>query len=138
MQYRIETIEAAIAGILPLVKAGVVLAFHGEMGAGKTTLCAALGKALRVQEAISSPTYGFINEYLGYKDGQELPIAHFDWYRVDDAEDLIDIGVLDYFDRSEFCCWIEWSERAPELLPENTVHIYIEIVDEVTRSLKVQ
>jgi tRNA threonylcarbamoyladenosine biosynthesis protein TsaE len=138
MQYQIGTIETAIAAILPKVQASAVLAFHGEMGAGKTTLCAALGKALQVQEAISSPTYGFINEYLGFKDGQELPIAHFDWYRVDGGEALIDIGVLDYFDRSEFCCWIEWSERAPELLPENTVHIYIDIVDEVTRNLRME
>ena len=108
-----------------------VVAFHGGMGAGKTTFIHALCEEMQVSSTISSPTFSIINEY-SYPGGN---ILHIDLYRLKDEEEAIRAGVEDCL-YSCNTCLIEWPERAPGILPENTLHTYLEIVDTQTRRLR--
>ena len=106
-------------------------AFYAPMGAGKTTLIHALCEYLGVSSAISSPTFALINEYTGKR---EKTIYHMDWYRLKDEAEAIQAGIEDCL-MSEQLCLIEWPEKAPSLLPDNTFTIHIEISDPVTRRI---
>ena len=101
-----ETIGAALGKIIP---AGTVIAYRGDLGAGKTAFTRGLARGLGYQEPVTSPTYTVCNEYLGGR----LPLFHFDMYRLRSAEDLWDIGWDDYLDRGGICA-VEWSENVPE------------------------
>ncbi|HKL40904.1 MAG TPA: tRNA (adenosine(37)-N6)-threonylcarbamoyltransferase complex ATPase subunit type 1 TsaE [Cryomorphaceae bacterium] len=98
-------------------------AFYGKMGAGKTTLINSILKVLGVEEGGSSPTFSLVNEYEG-RLGE--PIYHFDFYRVEDLEEVYDIGYEDYFFSTNYC-FIEWPERVEELLPDDVVKIKIRV-----------
>jgi tRNA threonylcarbamoyladenosine biosynthesis protein TsaE len=108
-----------------------IWAFHAEMGTGKTTFIHALCEVLGVKTAISSPTFAIINEYSSPEVGT---IYHMDWYRLKDEREAMNAGVEDSLISQELCL-IEWPENAPGLLPDDTFHIYITIVDENTRRL---
>lgn len=112
-----EKIGAAIGKIIP---AGTVLAYRGDLGAGKTAFTRGLARGLGFTEAVTSPTYTIVNEYLGGR----LPLFHFDMYRLSSADDLFDIGWEDYLDRGGVCA-VEWSENVAEALPEDTVWVDI-------------
>lgn len=110
-----------------------VWAFHGEMGSGKTTFIHALCEILGVASAIGSPTYAIINEYKA----AAIPIIyHMDWYRLKDEEEAIQAGVEDSLYSNELCL-IEWPDKAPGLLPQQTLHLYLSVVDNHHRSLYV-
>ena len=111
-----------------------IWAFHAPMGAGKTTFINALCKdVLEVKDAVSSPTFAIINEY-------ESPVAgtiyHMDWYRLKGEEEAVQAGVGDALLSGCFCL-IEWPDIAPVLLPGDTLHIYLNLVNESTRQLTV-
>jgi tRNA threonylcarbamoyladenosine biosynthesis protein TsaE len=89
-----------------------VVAFYGEMGAGKTTLIKAICEAMGVKSPISSPTYSIVNEYMSDKG----KIYHFDFYRIKNVDEAYDLGYEDYF-YSKAYCFIEWPERVEGLLP---------------------
>ena len=89
-----------------------VVAFEGEMGAGKTTLIRALCAALDVADDVSSPTFALVNEY---RDGRDQPVYHFDFYRIDSEEEAERIGASEYFD-SGYLCLVEWPVRVAGLL----------------------
>lgn len=108
------------------------VAFHGSMGAGKTTFISALCRHLGVNETAASPSFAIINEYKAHPSG-EL-IYHFDFYRLDSAADAMEIGAEDYFYSGNLCL-IEWPERVEELLPEDCVHVSIG-ADELTDKRK--
>ncbi|MFL9481209.1 tRNA (adenosine(37)-N6)-threonylcarbamoyltransferase complex ATPase subunit type 1 TsaE [Chitinophagaceae bacterium LWZ2-11] len=108
-----------------------VWALHAPMGAGKTTLIHNLCELLGVTDAISSPTFAIINEYTSKEAGT---IYHMDWYRIKDEEDAIQAGVEDSLLSGNFCL-VEWPEKAPGILPDNTFDVYIEVLDEATRRL---
>lgn len=112
-----EKIGAAVGKIIP---AGTVLAYRGDLGAGKTAFTRGLARGLGFTEAVTSPTYTIVNEYLGGR----LPLFHFDMYRLSSADDLFDIGWEDYLDRGGVCA-VEWSENVAEALPEDTVWVEI-------------
>ena len=112
-----EKIGAAVGRIIP---AGTVLAYRGDLGAGKTAFTRGLARGLGFTEAVTSPTYTIVNEYLGGR----LPLFHFDMYRLSSADDLFDIGWEDYLDRGGVCA-VEWSENVTEALPEDTVWVDI-------------
>ena len=113
-----EKIGAAVGRIIP---AGTVLAYRGDLGAGKTAFTRGLARGLGFTEAVTSPTYTIVNEYLGGR----LPLFHFDMYRLSSADDLFDIGWEDYLDRGGVCA-VEWSENVADAMPEGTVYVTIE------------
>lgn len=90
-----------------------IVAFYGEMGAGKTTLIKALCEELGVKDTISSPTYSLVNEY---RAGNGQKIYHFDFYRINSQDEAYDLGYEDYFYSGAYC-FIEWPEKIAELLP---------------------
>ncbi len=119
-----ETIEKA-KEIAARLEPGDVLALHGELGAGKSVLARGIMRALGVtDEALPSPTFAIIQEY----EGRSCRVAHMDWYRLSGPEELEAIGVRDYF-RPPWICLIEWPERAPELLPQHTRHLFLSFGD---------
>ncbi len=110
-----------------------VIALHGEMGAGKTTFVRAFCSAMGVQGIVNSPTFSLVNEYVT-KDGQG--ICHMDWYRLNTADEVRQAGLEEYL-YSGMICLVEWPERAPGLLPGDTIHAWLEVLDAETRRLSV-
>ena len=107
-------------------QAGDCFALHGDLGAGKSFLARAMMRALGVtDEALPSPTFAIIQEYDA---SNTIKVAHMGWYRLEDSFDVANLGVDEFF-AAPWVTLIEWSERAPELLPHHTVHIYIELDD---------
>ena len=94
---------------------GTVLAFRGDLGAGKTAFTRGLARGLDCREQVTSPTYTIVNEYLGGR----LPLFHFDMYRLRSADDLFDIGWDDYLERGGICA-VEWSEKVAEALEKHS------------------
>ncbi len=114
-----EQTEALGADLAGQLQPGTVLAYTGDLGAGKTAFTRGLARGLGITERVTSPTYTIVNEY----EGGRLPLFHFDLYRLADEDELYDIGWEDYLARSGICA-VEWSERAPTLLrPDLIVRI---------------
>lgn len=101
------------------------VALVGAMGAGKTTLVGALAHALGVDDDVNSPTFSIINEY---RDANDEPIYHFDFYRIETPEEAMDLGLDEYFDSGALCL-MEWPENVAALLPDDTLTVKL-IVDE--------
>lgn len=110
-----------------------VILFYGEMGVGKTTLIKQLCKQLGVEEATTSPTFSIVNEYLA-NTGQS--IYHFDFYRIEEETEVFDLGYEDYFYSNNYC-FIEWPEKIPNLLPEDTVTLKVELGENNERLIEV-
>ena len=113
-----EALGAALGKRLP---AGTVIAYRGDLGAGKTAFTRGLARGLGCTEQVTSPTYTIVNEYLGGR----LPLFHFDMYRLTSSDDLWDIGWEDYLERGGVCA-VEWSENVADAMPEGTVYVTIE------------
>jgi len=111
-----------------------VFAFHGNMGAGKTTFIKAICEELGVEDVINSPTFAIINEYRSATTA-EL-IYHFDFYRINKLSEAEDIGTEDYF-YSGALCFIEWPEKIEELLPHDTVHVTIAENEDGSRTINI-
>jgi len=109
-----------------------VLCFHGDMGAGKTTLIKAIVRQLGAVDEANSPTFGIVNEY--HNDDETLLAYHFDFYRLNDENEAYDLGIEDYFN-TEAWLFMEWPEKIAAILPLDAVHIHIEVVDFKTRKL---
>ena len=102
------------------LKPGAVIAYSGDLGAGKTAFTRGLARGLGFTEAVTSPTYTIVNEYLGGR----LPLFHFDMYRLSSADDLFDIGWEDFLRRGGICA-VEWSENIRDALDEDTLWVDI-------------
>ncbi len=100
---------------------GTVICVDGDLGAGKTVLAQGIAKGLGISEQVVSPTFTILQEY---RDGR-LPFYHFDVYRIEDPDEMYEVGFEDYF-YGDGVCMIEWAELIRELLPEDHVHITIE------------
>lgn len=124
-----ETIGEKLANALP---AGTILAYRGDLGAGKTAFTRGLARGLGANEPVTSPTYTIVNEYLSGR----LPLFHFDMYRLRSADDLFDIGWEDYLDRNGICA-VEWSENVAEAM-EDAVFITIQKTGESSRRIIVE
>ena len=111
-----------------------VFAFHGQMGAGKTTIIEALCREKGVKESMGSPTFSIINEYSFDVNGEEKIIYHIDLYRLKDEEEILQAGVEDCV-YSNQVCFVEWPEKAPELFDHTAAHVFIETLDETHRRL---
>ena len=124
-----ENLGAALGAILP---PGTILAYEGDLGAGKTAFTRGLAKGLGCTDMVTSPTYTIVNEYLSGR----LPLFHFDMYRLGSAEDLWDIGWEDYLDRKGICA-VEWSENVREAL-ENCTSVRIEKISDESRRITIE
>ncbi|MEJ7588266.1 MAG: tRNA (adenosine(37)-N6)-threonylcarbamoyltransferase complex ATPase subunit type 1 TsaE [Ferruginibacter sp.] len=111
-----------------------VFAFHGEMGAGKTTFIHALCEDMGVKGNVSSPTFSIINQYTTGTGGI---IYHIDLYRLKDEAEAISAGVEDCL-YSGNTCLVEWPDRAPGVFPDNTLHVSIKATDTITRKLIIE
>lgn len=96
---------------------GAVVAFTGDLGAGKTAFVRGMAQGLGISQRVTSPTFTIVNEYEG-----PTPLFHFDMYRLNGSEDLFDIGWEDYLSRGGVCA-VEWSEQVADALPEGTVYV---------------
>lgn len=119
------------------VKAAKVFAFHGQMGAGKTTLIGALCHMKGTKDVTASPTFSIINEYGYVENGELKTIFHIDLYRLKDEEEVIQAGVEDCV-YSGSLCLVEWPEKAPGLFDADTVHVYIETISDTQRNVRVK
>ena len=124
--------EAVGAALAKCLKPGAVIAYRGDLGAGKTAFTRGLARGLGVTERVTSPTYTIVNEYLGGK----MPLFHFDMYRLESADDLWDIGWEDYLERGGICA-VEWSENVDDAM-ENAVYITIHKTGEVSRRIEIE
>ena len=127
-----EETEAVGAALGAVVQPGTVLAFTGDLGAGKTAFTRGLARGLGAEDRVTSPTYTIVNEYLSGR----LPLFHFDMYRLESSEDLWDIGWEDYLDRGGVCA-VEWSENIDDAL-EQPVYIRLEKLGETSRRITVE
>jgi tRNA threonylcarbamoyladenosine biosynthesis protein TsaE len=133
ISFSLNDIEKAAADFWHVVGSAKLFAFHGDMGAGKTTFIHALCNALKVSDNVSSPTFSIINEYKSMK-GES--VYHMDLYRIKTEREAIDAGVEDAL-FSDSYCFVEWPERAPGILPESTVHCFLSSTGMNTRKLRI-
>lgn len=119
--------------IAPLLNEHQVFCFHGELGAGKTTYIKAICDDLGVQSQSSSPSFSIVNEY-------ELPdnlvLYHFDLYRINKSKELEDIGWFDYLN-SNHLIFVEWPEMADSLMPDDAVHVNIQLNEDDSRTVTI-
>ncbi len=115
-----EETEALGARLAEALAEGRVVAFTGDLGAGKTAFVSGMARALGVEERVTSPTFTVVNEY----EGGRLPLFHFDMYRLDSADELFHIGWEDYLARGGICA-VEWSENVEEAIESDAVRVSI-------------
>lgn len=118
--------------ILSATNGNRIFLFYGDMGAGKTTLIKSLCEKLGVDEAVTSPTFSIVNEYIGTAN----KLFHFDFYRLKNQSEALDMGYEEYF-YSDAYCFIEWPERIPDLLPEHYATISIKVQEDGARQITV-
>ncbi len=129
----IEELSLPAQAVVNFIKELPVVAFYGEMGVGKTTFIKIICEQLGVEDYINSPTFAIVNEYA---DKNNEPVYHFDLYRLESIEELIDIGSDEYF-HSGFPCFIEWPEKGEEALPDERLNIFIEELNNGDRKIKI-
>lgn len=129
--FTLSQLQEVAAGLWEEGRTRKVWAFHAAMGTGKTTLIHALCAELGITKTVSSPTFAIIQEYLSPIAGI---IYHMDWYRLKSEEEAWNAGVDDLLYSGQLCL-VEWPEQAPGLLPPDTWHIFMEILDPDTRRL---
>ena len=127
-----EQTEKVGAALGKLLKPGAVIAYQGDLGAGKTAFTRGVACGLGAKESVTSPTYTIVNEYLSGK----YPLFHFDMYRLASADDLFDIGWEDYLDRGGVCA-VEWSENVADAM-EGAIVVTIEKQGEDSRRIIIE
>ena len=109
------------------------LLFNGQMGAGKTTLIKAICNYLGVEDTVTSPSFSLVNEYQGSSD----LIYHFDFYRIEDEIEALDMGIEEYFYNNDWCL-IEWPQNLKNLLPLEAIEIHLTILKDGKRNIKLK
>ena len=127
-----EQTEAVGAALGKILTPGTILAYQGDLGAGKTAFTRGLARGLGCDEIVTSPTYTIVNEYLSGR----LPLFHFDMYRLASSDDLWDIGWEDYLDRNGICA-VEWSENVEDAL-EGAITVTIEKLGDDARRITIE
>ena len=130
LRFHLQEIERAARDFWQEFSTGRVFAFHGEMGAGKTTFIHALCSGKEVRDTVGSPTFSIINEYQ-YPGGK---IFHIDLYRLKDEEEALRAGVEDVLYSGELCL-VEWPDRAPGIFPPGTIQLQIRVIDRDIREI---
>ena len=124
--------EAVGAALAKQLKPGSIIAYTGDLGAGKTAFTRGLARGLGCTDPVTSPTYTIVNEYLSGR----LPLFHFDMYRLASSDDLWDIGWEDYLDRGGVCA-VEWSENVADAM-ENAIWVRIEKTGDDSRRITIE
>ena len=124
-----EAVGAALAAVLT---PGTIIAYTGDLGAGKTAFTRGVARGLNCTDRVTSPTYTIVNEYLSGR----LPLFHFDMYRLASSDDLFDIGWEDYLRRGGVCA-VEWSENVDDAM-EDAIYVKIEKTGEETRRITIE
>ncbi len=132
--YELDEIEKAAQAIIAVASEEKVWVFQGDMGAGKTTLIKALSQAFSITDQVSSPTFGIVNHYEN-RSGDVF--YHFDFYRMDDPTEALDIGIEEYFYSGNYC-WLEWAENIAAFLPEKFLLVRIHNDSDTKRTLNLQ
>lgn len=127
-----EETEALGERFAKILTPGTIIAYRGDLGAGKTAFTRGLARGLDCREQVTSPTYTIVNEYLGGR----LPLFHFDMYRLRSSDDLFDIGWDDYLDRGGICA-VEWSENVADAM-EDPITVTIEKTGENSRRIIIE
>jgi tRNA threonylcarbamoyladenosine biosynthesis protein TsaE len=128
-----KQLPVAARRILEYTSGQKILAFYGQMGAGKTTIIKALCKALGAEEIVSSPTFTLVNEY---RTNKGTTLYHIDFYRIGKMEEVFDFGIEEYFASGSYCL-MEWPEIIEEILPPETVRIRIKVGDKEQRIIEI-
>ena len=128
--FDIQSIDEVAYDLVKNAQTKTIL-FNGDMGAGKTTLISALVKVLGGTTEVSSPTFSIVNEYQVIDD----KVFHFDFYRIEDVTEVLDIGIEDYF-YSDHWIFIEWPDKIEEILPKRADVSYIKVNKDGTRTIK--
>ena len=129
----LNDLDVAAHKFIELMGDETVYAFHGEMGVGKTTFISALVRALGVDDdEANSPSFAIVNEYRS--DTTAELIYHFDLYRLETMDEILDIGFEDYLDCGALCL-IEWPEKVEDILPDDTVEVTIRLNDDHSRTI---
>ena len=123
-----------IASEIILLAKSKTLLFYGQMGVGKTTLIKEICKVLKVQDSISSPTFSLVNEY---QTSNQNKVFHFDFYRITNEEEALDMGIEEYFYNNDWCL-IEWPKNIENLLPLDAVEIHLTILDNLKRNIQLK
>ena len=131
ISYEIDEINSAAKEILSLYNSSKIYVFIGEMGSGKTTLIKSLVKELGYKGIVNSPTFSIINEY---SNGNK--IFHFDFYRLEDKNELLDLGIEEYINGDHWC-FIEWPDLIIDLLPEGFIKLNLETISENERKITI-
>lgn len=131
IQFRLDELSKIAQTILNNVQSKTLL-FYGEMGTGKTTLISAIVKELGGNNSTSSPTFSIVNEYDVTKD----TVYHFDFYRLKNQNEALDMGVEDYFYSGSWN-FIEWPDKIVNLLPENVTILELSLAEDESRILKI-
>ena len=131
ISYKIDEINSAAKEILSLYNSSKIYVFIGEMGSGKTTLIKSLVKELGYKGIVNSPTFSIINEY---SNGNK--IFHFDFYRLEDKNELLDLGIEEYINGDHWC-FIEWPDLIIDLLPEGFIKLNLETISENERKITI-
>lgn len=131
-KYQIDDLESVAKKLIVSIGSRNIFLFHGEMGAGKTTLIKALCKELGVVDNVTSPTFSIVNEY-------KIPtgkIFHFDFYRLKTQTEALDMGYEEYFYSGEYC-FIEWPGMIPDLIPDEHIDISIKVLSGTEREITI-
>ena len=127
----IEELDNAAQEIINFADGQSLWLFYGEMGSGKTTLIKAIAKAFGVEDIVQSPTFSIVNEY---RNPEDEVFYHFDFYRIKNETEALDVGANEYFDSGDFC-FIEWPQKISNLIPDCYLSIDIEITSKTSRVL---
>lgn len=126
-----EGLENAAHAIIDFARDKNIWLFYGEMGSGKTTLIKAISKAFGVEDMVQSPTFSIVNEY---RNPDNDIFYHFDFYRIKNENEALDVGIDEYFESGDLC-FIEWPEKVSNLIPDSYLSIKIEMITETSRVL---
>ncbi|WP_339658574.1 tRNA (adenosine(37)-N6)-threonylcarbamoyltransferase complex ATPase subunit type 1 TsaE [uncultured Polaribacter sp.] len=131
--YSLENLSEVASEVIASVENKTLL-FYGQMGVGKTTLIKEICKQLGVLDTISSPTFSLVNEY---QTSKKEKVFHFDFYRITDEEEALDMGIEDYLYNNDWCL-IEWPENIENLLPLDAVEIHLSLLNDEERNIQLK
>ena len=134
--YGLDELPSLARELAGHIGSGQVVCFEGDLGSGKTTLIKALCKELGVQDVVSSPTFSLVNEYLSIGPAGNSSVFHIDLYRLKDEEEAIAAGIEEQLFSGSICL-VEWPQRAPGIIPDNTLRVVLSSNDDSHRHIKV-